>query len=189
MLINISKFLKFGIHFIYKKQYITKHIFRKNIHILNLWKSLQNLNNYIPLIRHLIMLGGKILFFSNFLKHKNIIKSFALKSYQPFYIGSWIPGFISNFKIIRWSCWKAKNKQVYKLPNLFLILDLNQSEILTECNNLINKIPIILINTQENLLNLVEFPIFLNTASKYSIFFICNFFYKIINITKFSFKI
>ena len=74
---------------------------RNNIRIINVYKTIEKLEEAIAYMDGLIKEGKKILFVGVKIQARDTVKEVALALKMPYITGRWIGGLITNFKIIR----------------------------------------------------------------------------------------
>lgn len=105
--IDMESMLKAGVHFGHRKsrrhpkmdKYI--HSVRKDINIINLQKTLEELEKSLKFITQLKKEGKKILFVGTKKQAQGLVRSAAERSEMPFVIERWLGGTFTNFKVIR----------------------------------------------------------------------------------------
>jgi small subunit ribosomal protein S2 len=104
---SLLELLKAGVHFGHKtsKRHPTmdKYIFgqRHNVHILDLEKTQQQLEEALPYVRDLAAAGKTILFVGTKKQARDIIKTAAQSVDMPYVTERWLGGTITNFSVIR----------------------------------------------------------------------------------------
>lgn len=96
-----------GVHFGHKKSnrhpkmepYI--HGLKNNIHIIDLEKTIKNLNDVLGFIEKIVKEGGKILFVGIRPQCHLLVKEAAEQCKMPYVALRWIGGLLTNFKTIR----------------------------------------------------------------------------------------
>ncbi|MFI5134700.1 MAG: 30S ribosomal protein S2 [Chitinophagales bacterium] len=107
--------LEAGVHFGHlKKKWNPKmmpYIFmeRKGIHIIDLNKTLENLEETAAAMRQMARSGKKILFVATKKQAKEIVSEAAQKAGMPFVTERWLGGMLTNFSTIRKSIKKMQS--------------------------------------------------------------------------------
>lgn len=107
--------LEAGVHFGHlKKKWNPKmlpYIFmeRKGIHIIDLNKTLENLDEAASAMRQMARSGKKILFVATKKQAKEIVSEAAQKAGMPFVTERWLGGMLTNFSTIRKSIKKMQS--------------------------------------------------------------------------------
>jgi len=106
---------------------------RNNTDIINVEKTLQNIEPLIQLITNTVANYEQILVVAQHPSAEPFVKDFP----QPLLTKSWVHGAFSNFKVIRNSKKKTLFSSLNRLPNLVILLHTyNNQIILNECKYL-----------------------------------------------------
>jgi small subunit ribosomal protein S2 len=104
--IQLAEMLKAGLHFGHKTSKwhpnMKKYIFgvRNGVHIIDLEKSLAELNRAREFSKGVAAKGGKILFVGTKRQAKNVVVEAATSCGMPYVNGRWLGGTFTNFKVI-----------------------------------------------------------------------------------------
>jgi len=102
-----KEMLEAGVHWGHKKSNwnpkMKPYIFglRNNIHIIDLEKTMEELEKAFSFIKETIKKGGKILFIGIRPQCQILVKETAEKCKMPYVIWRWVGGLLTNFKTIR----------------------------------------------------------------------------------------
>lgn len=102
-----EEMLKAGVHFGHKKSSwnarMKPYIFalRNNIYIIDLEKTMEQLDKALDFIKEINKKKGKILFIGTRPQSQNLVKETAKKCKMPYVISRWIGGLLTNFNTIR----------------------------------------------------------------------------------------
>ncbi|OGZ32826.1 MAG: 30S ribosomal protein S2 [Candidatus Portnoybacteria bacterium RBG_13_40_8] len=102
-----QKMFEAGIHFGHKKSNwnpkMTPYIFglKNNIYIIDLEKTMEELEKAINFIKETKENNGKILFVENRTQSQFLVEEIAKKCNMPYVTSRWIGGLMTNFKTIR----------------------------------------------------------------------------------------
>lgn len=114
--VDIKQLLEAGVHFGHKTsrwhpkmgQYI--HSKRQDSHIIDLTKTVEQLDKALPFITKVAASGKQVLFVGTKKQAKDIVKAAAEKAGQPYVTERWIGGILTNVMTI--------NAQIKKLKDL-----------------------------------------------------------------------
>lgn len=104
---SLEQMLKAGMHFGHRTSKwhpkMAPYIFtsRKGVHIIDLVKSREKLHSALEHISKLISDGKIILFVGTKPQVKMIMQNMAEENGQPYVVGKWMGGFLTNFPVIR----------------------------------------------------------------------------------------
>ncbi len=112
---TLEELLKAGVHFGHltrrwdpnMKQYIFME--RNGIHIVDLQKTLKNLERAYNFAKDLVAQGEQILFVGTKNQAKDIIKSEAMRCEMPYMVERWLGGTLTNFSTIKKSIRHLEN--------------------------------------------------------------------------------
>ena len=102
-----EEMLKAGVHFGHKKSSwnarMKPYVFalRNNIYIIDLEKTMEQLDKALDFIKEIVKKKGKILFIGTRPQCQNLVEETAKKCKMPYVISRWIGGLLTNFNIIR----------------------------------------------------------------------------------------
>ncbi len=102
----MTSMLKAGVHFGHGKSKwhpkMAPYIFgvRNNVHIIDLEKTIEKLDEALVFMREIIKKDGKILFVGNKKQAVKIVEEAAIKCGMPYVANRWIGGTFTNFKEI-----------------------------------------------------------------------------------------
>ncbi len=113
---DIKELLAAGVHFGHKTSrwhpkmapYI--HSKREGAHIINLEKTVEALDQYLPEITSIVAKGKKVLFVGTKKQMKDIVKETAESVEMPYVTVRWVGGMLTNVETV--------NKQIRKLKDL-----------------------------------------------------------------------
>ncbi|MBA7699125.1 30S ribosomal protein S2 [subsurface metagenome] len=74
---------------------------RNNIYIIDLEKTMEQLDKALDFIKEIVEKKGKILFIGTRPQSQNLVEETAKKCKMPYVISRWIGGLLTNFNIIR----------------------------------------------------------------------------------------
>lgn len=120
MATSIKELLEAGVHFGHQTKYwnpkMKKYIFgsRNNIHVINLDKTLENLegsNGALSFAKQVIKNRGAILIVGTRSQAKETVKEIASQIDMPYVDNRWLGGMLTNFKTVRESVKKLDNKK------------------------------------------------------------------------------
>jgi len=74
---------------------------RNNIHIIDVFATVERLEKALKFIEGIIASGGKILFLGVNIQSRNAVKETARALDMPYVVGRWIGGLITNFKVLK----------------------------------------------------------------------------------------
>ncbi|MBI4120521.1 MAG: 30S ribosomal protein S2 [Parcubacteria group bacterium] len=106
-MVNVEDLLKAGAHIGHKKSKwnpkMAPFVFgvRNNLHIIDVTKTLDKLNQAVDFLRELVRSGGIILWVGARIQSRDLIKEAAEELGMPYVTGRWIGGLFTNFKIIK----------------------------------------------------------------------------------------
>lgn len=106
-MITLEDLLKSGAHIGHKKSKwnpkMAPFVFgvRNDLHIIDVTKTLDKLNQAMGFLRELVKGGGVILWVGARIQSRDLIKETAEELGMPYVTGRWIGGLFTNFKIIR----------------------------------------------------------------------------------------
>lgn len=106
-MINISDFIKAGVHFGHVtnkwNSNMKPYIFMKKngIHIIDIYKTIQNLKIASIYLQKIIMSGRDILFVCTKKQGKYVIANYAKSINMPYVTERWLGGFLTNLQTIR----------------------------------------------------------------------------------------
>ena len=110
-----QQLLEAGVHFGHlKKKWNPKmlpYIFaeKKGIHIIDLNKTVESLQDTAAALKQIALSGKKILFVGTKKQAKDIVKESALKVNMPFVTERWLGGMLTNFNTVRKSVKKMQS--------------------------------------------------------------------------------
>jgi small subunit ribosomal protein S2 len=104
--INPKDLLDAGIHFGHEKtkwnpkmkSYI--HSTRKGVHVINIFKTLEVLNDVTKFVKNLSANGGKILMLGTKKQSQQTIKNAAIQSNSSYVVSRWLGGTMTNYQTI-----------------------------------------------------------------------------------------
>jgi small subunit ribosomal protein S2 len=102
-----KEMLQAGVHFGHKKSRwnpkMEPYIYglKNDIHIIDLEKTIEKLNDALNFIKEIAEKNGKILFIGTHLQAQALVEESAQKCRMPYVVSRWIGGLLSNFKIVR----------------------------------------------------------------------------------------
>lgn len=104
---SLEEMLQAGVHFGHQvsrwhpkmKQFIFTE--RNGVHIIDLQKTQEQLEEVLPIIEQMAKEGKKILFVSTKPQAKEIVKQAAEDAGQPYIVDRWIGGLLTNFPEIK----------------------------------------------------------------------------------------
>lgn len=120
MTTSVKELLEAGVHFGHQTKYwnpkMKKYIFgsRNNIHVINLDKTLENLegsHGALSFVKQVIKNKKTILIVGTRSQAKDIVKEIAEQINMPYVINRWLGGMLTNFKTVRESVKKLENKK------------------------------------------------------------------------------
>lgn len=104
---SLLDMLKAGVHFGHQSSRwhpkMDRFIFtrRHGVHIIDLEKTLEELDKTLPAVKAMVAEGKKILFVSTKPQAKAIVKAAAERCGQPYLVDRWIGGLLTNFPEIK----------------------------------------------------------------------------------------
>lgn len=104
--ITIQQMLEAGVHFGHKTSrwhpHMKPYIFcaREGVHIIDLEKTKEKLDQALKFITELVKKGGKILFIGTKRQAKDIVKKYAEDCGMPYVVERWLGGTFTNFETI-----------------------------------------------------------------------------------------
>ena len=113
---DIKELLVAGAHFGHKtsrwhpKMAPNIHSKREGAHIINLEKTVEALDAYLPQVTELVAKGKKVLFVGTKKQMKDLVKEIAESVDMPYVTERWVGGMLTNVETV--------NKQVRKLKDL-----------------------------------------------------------------------
>jgi small subunit ribosomal protein S2 len=116
MAVSIEQLFEAGAHFGHKtnrwspKQKTNIHSSKGGIHIINLEKTVQALEKYLPEVTKVVAKGGKVLFVGTKTQLKEVIKVNAEIAGMPYITERWLGGMLTNRQTI--------NDRIKKLKTL-----------------------------------------------------------------------
>ncbi len=121
--IALEDLLQAGCHFGHKaekwdpkmEEYI--YTVKDGIHIIDLAKTKQSLEEAREAVKQFAMEGHEILFVGTKRQAKSVVKEYAQKAGAPYLIERWIGGFLTNWESIRQNVAKANRMQQEKDAN------------------------------------------------------------------------
>lgn len=102
-----KEMLQAGVHFGHRKSRwnprMEPYIYglKNDIHIIDLEKTVEKLNDALNFIKEIMEKNGKILFIGTHLQAQSLVEESAKKCRMPYVVSRWIGGLLSNFKIVR----------------------------------------------------------------------------------------
>lgn len=102
-----KEMLQAGVHFGHRKSRwnprMEPYIYglKNDIHIIDLEKTVEKLNDALNFIKEIMEKNGKILFIGTHLQAQSSVEESAKKCRMPYVVSRWIGGLLSNFKIVR----------------------------------------------------------------------------------------
>ncbi|MFZ5559816.1 MAG: 30S ribosomal protein S2, partial [Patescibacteria group bacterium] len=102
-----QKMLEAGVHFGHKKSNwnprMNQYIYgvKNNIYIIDLEKTMKELEKAINFIKEIKKNNGKILFVETRPQSEFLVEEMAKKYKMPYVVSRWIGGLLTNFKAIR----------------------------------------------------------------------------------------
>lgn len=106
-MVTIQDLLQAGSHIGHKKSKwnpkMAPFVFgvRNNLHIIDITKTLEKLNQAVDFMTETVRSGGTILWIGARIQTKDIIKNAAVELGMPYVSGRWIGGLFTNYKIIK----------------------------------------------------------------------------------------
>ncbi|MEK7500845.1 MAG: 30S ribosomal protein S2, partial [Patescibacteria group bacterium] len=106
-MVTLDDLLKSGVHIGHKKSKwnpkMAPFVFgvRNNLHIIDITKTLDKLNQAVDFLRELVKSGGVILWVGARIQSRDLIKETAAELGMPYVSGRWIGGLFTNFKVIK----------------------------------------------------------------------------------------
>lgn len=106
-MITVQDLLQAGSHIGHKKSKwnpkMAPFVFgvRNNLHIIDITKTLEKLNQAVDFMSEVIRSGGVILWIGARTQTKDLIKEIAVELGMPYVCGRWIGGLFTNHKVIR----------------------------------------------------------------------------------------
>lgn len=106
-MVTIQDLLQAGSHIGHKKSKwnpkMAPFVFgvRNNLHIIDITKTLEKLNQAVDFMTETVRSGGTILWIGARIQTKDIIKSAAVELGMPYVSGRWIGGLFTNYKVIK----------------------------------------------------------------------------------------
>ncbi|RKY39204.1 MAG: 30S ribosomal protein S2 [Candidatus Omnitrophota bacterium] len=103
----IQKLLEHGVHFGHLSKHwnpkMKKFIFgkKKNVYIIDLEKTVKNLERAKEFVKDIAKRGGKILFVGTKKQLQDTIKELASSCQMPYIVERWVGGFLTNFVTIK----------------------------------------------------------------------------------------
>lgn len=113
--VNIRELLEAGCHFGHQTRFwnpkMKQYIFgeRNRIHIINLEKTAQKLQEALTFIERLSANHGKILFVGSKRSSREILADSATRAMSPYIDQRWLGGMLTNFKTVKASIKKLKS--------------------------------------------------------------------------------
>jgi small subunit ribosomal protein S2 len=104
-----------GVHFGHQKKKwnpkMSKYIFmeRKGIHIIDLNRTMENMDKAAAAMRQIAKSGRKIMFVATKKQARDIVSKAALSVGMPFVVDRWLGGMMTNFSTIRRSIKKMQS--------------------------------------------------------------------------------
>src|SRR3989344_4820249 len=74
---------------------------RNNVHIIDVYKTLEKLEEAIQYLREEIKNGKTVLFVGAKIETRDVVKEAAEKLNMPYVVGRWLGGLFTNFKIVK----------------------------------------------------------------------------------------
>jgi small subunit ribosomal protein S2 len=114
--VDIKALFEAGLHFGHKTSHWNPkmapyiHSKRQEIHIINLEKTVEGLNNALPFLSKVVANGKQVLFVGTKKHTKNMLKEVAISIGQPYVAERWMGGTLTNVATI--------NQQIKKLKDL-----------------------------------------------------------------------
>lgn len=99
--------------------------YRLNYVVLNLFKSFSNFNIFLGLFKSMILNNCKVLFICNEFNLARLIFFFTKKINQYCFVGSWVPGFFTNYGLLHQRFFLKRYKESKKNRGLFGLKDVN----------------------------------------------------------------
>ncbi len=121
MKVSLEELLKAGVHFGHltrrwdpkMKQYIFME--RNGIHIIDLQKTLKNLEIATNAVKEIAASGDPVLFVGTKNQAKDILKQEAIRAEQPYIVERWLGGTLTNFSTIKKSIRHLENLEKMQL--------------------------------------------------------------------------
>ena len=123
--LQYNDLLEAGVHFGHLKRKwnpkMAPYIFmeRKGIHIIDLYRTLEQLEEVAAAMKQIAYTGKKILFVATKKQAKSIVKESALKVNMPFVTERWYGGMLTNFATIRKSIRKMESYEKMEKDGTF----------------------------------------------------------------------